>query len=242
MEEKEKENSHKEKCREEIDCKEIITALYGNLVKEIRELERNYISLLVPLISAIAIYGIGLKSYLESQCEQNFIFFTITTAATVFISIVIWFSANIFAYSHRVNQIIISKIESKCDLYNTKEGILPPKWNLSARLSSCKDINPPDIYRLFKLSAMIIAIGGIGIYIYLSSFFTKFEVISFQISIKIPNLQISVAITLLVVLFVYYLSFKWCRCIKKDELCKPYIQKLKDLYKDEKHGDCSKVS
>jgi len=135
--------------------KEYANKLYNSLSGEIRRLESNFISLLVPLISALSVYGIGLKAYLEQPCEQNLIFFTITTVAFIILLITICFASNIFAYTHRSNQVILSRIEKNAGLYDGDNGILPLGWNLDDNLKSCSSTDPPEIYKFFKVVSCI---------------------------------------------------------------------------------------
>jgi hypothetical protein len=200
--------------------KEYVNKLYNTLNREIRELERNFISLLVPVISALGVYGIGLKAYLKQPCEQNLIFFTITTGAFILLLIIVWFASNIFAYTHRSNQVILSRIEDKAGLYGDN-GILPQGWNLNDKIRSCNSTDPPEIYKFFKLVSFITGLLGIGIYCVL---------IRMKISLIVENINFCLAIVgvTLVLIFVFAYKFRWCSWKKLSE-CKSYSDKLKDI-------------
>ena len=200
--------------------KEYVNKLYNTLNREIRELERNFISLLVPVISALGVYGIGLKAYLKQPCEQNLIFFTITTGAFILLLIIVWFASNIFAYTHRSNQVILSRIEEKAGLYGDN-GILPQGWNLNDKIRSCNSTDPPEIYKFFKLVSFITGLLGIGIYCVL---------IRMKISLIVENINFCLAIVgvTLVLIFVFAYKFRWCSWKKLSE-CKSYSDKLKDI-------------
>jgi glucan phosphoethanolaminetransferase (alkaline phosphatase superfamily) len=200
--------------------KEYVNKLYNTLNREIRELERNFISILVPLISALGVYGIGLKAYLQQPCEQNLIFFTITTGAFILLLIIVWFASNIFAYTHRSNQVILSRIEDKAGLYGDN-GILPQGWNLNDKIRSCNSTDPPEIYKFFKLVSFITGLLGIGIYCVL---------IRMKISLIVENINFCLAIVgvTLVLIFVFAYKFRWCSWKKLSE-CKSYSDKLKDI-------------
>jgi len=204
--------------------------LYESLSREIRELERNFISLLVPLISALSVYGIGLKAYLQQPCEQNLIFFTITTGAFILLLIIVWFASNIFAYTHRSNQVILSRIEDKAGLYGKKKDkdkddkdniILPPDWNLNDKLKKCNSTDPPEIYKFFKLVSFITGLLGIGIYCVL---------IRIKISLIVENINFCLGIVgvTLVLIFVFAYKFRWCSW-KNPFKCECYSKKLKDI-------------
>ena len=200
--------------------KEYVNKLYNTLNREIRELERNFISILVPLISALGVYGIGLKAYLKQPCEQNLIFFTITTGAFILLLIIVWFASNIFAYTHRSNQVILSRIENIAGLYGNN-GILPQGWNLNDKLRRCNSTDPPEIYKFFKLVSFITGLLGIGIYCVL---------IRMKISLIVENINFCLAIVgvTLVLIFVFAYKFRWCSWKKLSE-CKSYSDKLKDI-------------
>ena len=200
--------------------KEYVNKLYNTLNREIREIERNFISLLVPVISALGVYGIGLKAYLKQPCEQNLIFFTITTGAFILLLIIVWFASNIFAYTHRSNQVILSRIENIAGLYGNN-GILPQGWNLNDKLRRCNSTDPPEIYKFFKLVSFITGLLGIGIYCVL---------IRMKISLIVENINFCLAIVgvTLVLIFVFAYKFRWCSWKKLSE-CKSYSDKLKDI-------------
>jgi hypothetical protein len=203
--------------------------LYKSLSREIRELERNFISLLVPVISALGVYGIGLKAYLKQPCEQNLIFFTITTGAFILLLIIVWFASNIFAYTHRSNQVILSRIEEKAGLYGDN-GILPQGWNLNDTLRRCNSIDPPEIYKFFKLVSFITGLLGIGIYCVL---------IRIKISLIVENINFCLGIVglTLVLIFVFAYKFRWCSWEKLLE-CKCYSKKLKNIANNRGERQC----
>ena len=161
----------------EDSMKDFSLKLYESLSKEIRELERNFISLIVPFITALAVYGVGLKEYLTQSSEQNFIFFNVTTIAFLILIIIIWCVSNIFGYTHRSNQIILSKIEKMACLYDSK--IIPKSWNLHEKLVRCEFTDPPEIYKLFKLFSFIT--GILGVFIYLTIVFEFHKEISLKL-------------------------------------------------------------
>jgi uncharacterized protein YacL len=203
--------------------KEYVNKLYNTLNREIRELERNFISLLVPVISALGVYGIGLKAYLKQPCEQNLIFFTITTGAFILLLIIVWFASNIFAYTHRSNQVILSRIEDKAGLYGDN-GILPQGWNLNDKIRSCNSTDPPEIYKFFKLVSFMIGVIGIVLYILIGIYYEVIE-------IKIWTVIVVVIILAVLALIFLILKFRWggWKILKKLLKDKSYSDKLKDI-------------
>lgn len=203
--------------------KEYVNKLYNTLNREIRELERNFISLLVPVISALGVYGIGLKAYLKQPCEQNLIFFTITTGAFILLLIIVWFASNIFAYTHRSNQVILSRIEDKAGLYGDN-GILPQGWNLNDKLRSCNSTDPPEIYKFFKLVSFMIGVIGIVLYILIGIYYEVIE-------IKIWTVIVVVILLAVLALIFLILKFRWggWKILKKLLKDKSYSDKLKDI-------------
>lgn len=208
-----------EHCNEK-HCKEIITKLYESLSMEIREIERNYISLIVPFVGALGIFGIGLKVYLDLPNPQNHFFFLITTFGSIFICIIIWFSANIFGYTHRSNQIILSRIEKECCFYNNKKKILPEKWNLLEKLSKCENIDNPEIYKLFKLSVLVFSILCILIFL-LCSFWLSWRQLDNEMNI-LMNIFFLISIPAIIfAVFIYKFGWKFQN--------NSYHEKLKQL-------------
>jgi len=203
--------------------KEYVNKLYNTLNREIRELERNFISLLVPVISALGVYGIGLKAYLKQPCEQNLIFFTITTGAFILLLIIVWFASNIFAYTHRSNQVILSRIEDKAGLYGDN-GILPQGWNLNDKIRSCNSTDPPEIYKFFKLVSFMIGVIGIVLYILIGIYYEVIE-------IKIWTVIVVVILLAVLALIFLILKFRWggWKILKKLLKDKSYSDKLKDI-------------
>jgi magnesium-transporting ATPase (P-type) len=207
-----------------------VNKLYNSLSREIRELERNFISLLVPVISALGVYGIGLKAYLQRPCEQNLIFFTITTGAFILLLIIVWFASNIFAYTHRSNQVILSRIEDRAGLYGDN-GILPQGWNLNDILRRCNSTDPPEIYKFFKLVSFITGLLGIVIYCVL---------IRIKISLIVENINFClgiVGLTLVLIIFVFAYKFRWCSW-EKPFKCECYSKKLKDIANNRVERQC----
>jgi len=214
--------------------KEYVNKLYNTLNREIRELERNFISLLVPVISALGVYGIGLKAYLQQPYEQNLIFFTITTGAFILLLIIVWFASNIFAYTHRSNQVILSRIEDKAGLYGKKNKdkdkddkdniILPPDWNLNDKLKKCNSTDPPEIYKFFKLVSFMIGVIGIVLYILIGIYYEVIE-------IKIWTVIVVVILLAVLALIFLILKFRWggWKILKKLLKDKSYSDKLKDI-------------
>jgi glucan phosphoethanolaminetransferase (alkaline phosphatase superfamily) len=202
------------------DC---VNKLYNSLSGEIRELERNFISILVPVISALGVYGIGLRAYLQQPCEQNLIFFTITTGAFILLLIIVWFASNIFAYTHRSNQVILSRIENIAGLYGNN-GILPQGWNLNDKLRSCNSTDPPEIYKFFKLVSFMIGVIGIVLYILIGIYYEVIE-------IKIWTVIVVVILLAVLALIFLILKFRWggWKILKKLLKDKSYSDKLKDI-------------
>jgi hypothetical protein len=215
------------------DC---VNKLYNSLSGEIRELERNFISILVPVISALGVYGIGLRAYLQQPCEQNLIFFTITTGAFILLLIIVWFASNIFAYTHRSNQVILSRIEEKAGLYGDN-GILPQGWNLNDKLRSCNSTDPPEIYKFFKLVSFMIGVIGIVLYILIVMYY--YEVIEIKIWIVIG---VVILLAVLALIFLI-LKFRWggwekLKILKKLLKDKSYPDKLKDIANNRVERQC----
>jgi len=212
--------------------KEYVNKLYNTLNREIRELERNFISLLVPVISALGVYGIGLKAYLKQPCEQNLIFFTITTGAFILLLIIVWFASNIFAYTHRSNQVILSRIENIAGLYGNN-GILPQGWNLNDKLRRCNSTDPPEIYKFFKLVSFMIGVIGIVLYILIGIYYEVIE-------IKIWTVIVVVILLAVLALIFLILKFRWggWKILKKLLKDKSYSDKLKDIANNRVERQC----
>jgi len=186
---------------------EIVKILYETLSSEIRQLETNYLSLIIPLITSIAIYGYGVKEYLFNPCRENsFPLFVLCSAGAILICIIVWFSSNILAYTHRSNQIALSKIEERYGLYSS--NILPNSWNYHERIKNwnlstkCNFIKndspkPPEIYRLFKILSLIVGVGIVLHILLVLDSYKGFLVI------------ISVVFLVLILVLPYY--FSWFR-------------------------------
>lgn len=219
------------KCKSvNIPCDKIICILYESLSKDLRNLEKNYISLLIPLISALGVFGYGLKEYLSCEGGGDITLFTATTFASLLILILIWFSSNYFGYTHRSIQIVLSRIEDECCLYNS--GILPKNWNLFKRISECNKVDPPDIYKLFKL--FVVFTSSIILIFYF--FITELRIF------KIGNsnwLMFSLILVMLITLIILNRNFRWSIILKSS-----YLEKLKNLYKliNEEEKSCEKFA
>lgn len=137
---------------EKTEASQLVIKLYESLLKETREIEKNFLSLIVPLISSIGIFGYSLKEFLYNPLPKTAIIFTLATFASLLLCQIVFLSTNIFAYTYRSNQLVISNIE---DRYKELQELLPNSWNLKAKLSECKGTDPPEIYKLFRILSII---------------------------------------------------------------------------------------
>jgi|GEM_PF-2021401 len=209
----------------ENSTKDFALKLYEGLIKEIRALERNYIALLVPLITALGVYGVGLREFLYNNNEKGFIFFTVTTMAFIILLMIVWFSSNIFAYLHRSNQIVISRIEEKARLYENR--ILPEDWNLLKKLKDCgPTTDPPEVYKFFKLVSFFTGAMGIIIYAIVIELSCLNRVLSALP--KLTKVHISLGIGILILMLVFLCArFRWCSF--KDRL-KEFLKVIQECY------------
>jgi hypothetical protein len=159
--------------------------------------------------------------------------FTITTLIALFILIVIYFYGNIFAYTHRSNQILLSNIEQSCCFY---EKILPHNWTLKKRNDKYDPIDLPEIYKFIKFTPFVTGAEIVVIY------FCIIKRISVIQSCSHDFFSVCCFILFVVVSFIYIGLFRWrflsfpTKILNKNFIrkiigyCKCYHQKLKELY------------
>lgn len=135
---------------------EFAKILYDSLQKALRELEKNFITLLAMFFSALGIYVFGFKYYIEHSAvdiEKSCIILIGATIATCIILVLLLWSCNIFAYTYRTHQIVLSLIETKfniCGIY------VPKKWCNLNDSESKNLLERPDIYSLFHTFAALL--------------------------------------------------------------------------------------
>ncbi len=148
---------------------------HNTYAQDFQKIEQNYIELIVAVISALSIYGYGLKEFLfyiqsskVNPKEYAFILFTITTFGTNILLLIVYFVSNIKAYQARQLQIIVFQIEKALGVVrhtskniiviNPDEKVIPNCWNVCQK----EYITPPEIYQFFKfVSAFLLAMGDI---------------------------------------------------------------------------------
>lgn len=148
-----------------------LTNLHESFIREMHEIERNFISIVITIISSTGIFGFGLKLYLGQPHEQNYIFFTVTTAGAIALQLIVIFMSNIQAYSYRKSQIILSKIEKEIEKLTQEKifnNILPANWNYCDRVGKCESAEPPEIFLFFKCVALLTIIFMLALYLELS--------------------------------------------------------------------------
>lgn len=150
-------------CSADCGLQDFLNDFHTALIEDIHSSQRNFIQLVVAVISSMAIYGYGLKVFFEEPMSlQKVIFFTLTTIASIILLLIVYYGANILGYSCRASQIGLSRIEKKfCIIGNGK--IIPENWDLSARLKKCDPAELPEIFLFFRLLSrltMIILVIG----------------------------------------------------------------------------------
>ncbi len=132
--------------------KDFLISFHKALTTDLHEAQRNFISLIVAVIAGMGVFGVGLKAFLDTPCSQNTIYFTVTSAGAVILLLIVYFAANISSYTYRKYQIILHRIEENIP---AQKVIIPDSWN------PCKkDMDPPEIFKFFKVLAGFM-IGGI---------------------------------------------------------------------------------
>lgn len=207
-----------DQCSKKDELNDIVKIIYEKLFSEIRELERNYISLIVGLIAGIGIYITGFQKFssLQLSCYKLEAFFLLgfCFVSSIFISISVFCVSNIFGYTHRINQLILSKIEENNCLYSSK--ILPESWNLYNRLKNkkaCSCIDPPEIYKFFRWLSLI-EIGFKSLHFI---FFILFKYQCETISVEKTLFLIIVVVLLILTLCKLIYEFLWSKYKRKIE-------------------------
>jgi cell shape-determining protein MreC len=185
----------------------------------------------VQLIVSLGVYWYGIDLYYKYKCPAILV---IASVLAIFVLIVIWFSSNIFAYTYRSNQIVLSKIERKFLLCGE---IVPGNWckiknpensNSEKNKDKSELIDSPEIYKFFKLAAFCTGL----LIVVLDLCLIKFAEI-WQCIIICP---------LLVIIVFFALSFCWFRwgnnflekLLNKLKLCnESYAYRLNELKKEE---------
>ncbi len=216
--------------------KDFLINFHKALTTDLHEAQRNFISLIAAVIGSMGIFGFGLKSFLDTPCIQNAIYFTIATAGAVILQLIVIFSANVAGYSFRSSQIILSMIEGN---FSITEKILPRNWNLCERDSKdCVSwIEPPEIFLFFKRFAYFVIAGIVIAYILImvERFFYK-ETLEMLILIIIVIILYFVGL-----IWAMLLRFRWSFCkdsyaTKLKKICSD-IEKAKEDAKKEGHKD-----
>lgn len=217
---------------------EIIKILYESLSSEIRRIETNFITLMVPLITSLVVYGHGVKEYLSGNPKYAFTILLLATTVGILLCIVTWFMSNIFSYTHRSNQIILSNIEDKyclytpyedgvcknCDKKKNSRRILPKNWNYLEKKSICK-FEPPEIYLFFKWISVVVGVGIALLSLLL--FISNWEGIGKSEIIGILFIYVLVSITIIL------LNFRFCWSQYKTKL-QELIKNLEGYCADDK--------
>lgn len=202
---------------DKVEYNEVVTKLYESLLKEIREIEKNFLSLSIPLITSIGLYGFGFREFIYQPKFETAIVFSLTTFASVLICFIICFGATIFAYTHRSNQLVLSTLEKK---YKELQEVIPKNWDLRDKFKKCGGIDPPEIYKFFRILSMAVSICSIIVY------FITLLSHSPACTEKSPNKEIYTILPLITILVIFLIllilicKFSWST----------YEQKLKRLY------------
>lgn len=140
---------------------EFVKILYDSLQKSLRELEKNFITLLVQYISSLGVYVVGAYYFLNNfkkDFDTSVVILIGASFAAYLILAILRYSCNVFAYTYRAHQIVLSVIENR---FNICGRYIPQKW---CKLSHCQDnqknnnrtrqennnlLKRPDIYALF---------------------------------------------------------------------------------------------
>ena len=229
----------------------ILIELHKTYAQDFQKIEQNYIELIVAVISAISIYGYGVKEFLYKvgECsEQAFILFTITTFGTNILLLIVYFVSNIKGYQARQLQIIVSQIENalgivRYNAFDSKNKVIPKKWDPCEEEVKDKNkklihktykrkeyISPPDIYQFFKFVSFCLLVGGDLIYWVLLCHY-QFGLKSFTQIFSIKELSIKelfFIISILLLLLGSLIKFRWGFPIKLPKP-KSYSEKLKEL-------------
>lgn len=130
--------------------KDLLEQYYLELLKELREKEKNFIQFLGIILPGVAVFVYGIDKYLSTQIKTYLIF-------SALISIFIFFCGIIFSlgisYSYRSLQLIMSGLEKELGL----DKIIPDEWNYLKKenTSKCKLFDfAPTIYKLFILISL----------------------------------------------------------------------------------------
>ena len=210
---------------------ELTKKFYDTLQKELRKIEQNFLILTVQLIVSLGVYWYGIDLYYKHKYSAILV---IASVLAIFVLIVMWFSSNIFAYTYRSNQIVLSKIERKFLLCGE---IVPENWcriknqennNQENNKDKSKFIDTPEIYKFFKLAAFCTGL----LIVVLDLCLIKFAEI-WQCIIICP-------LPLVVIIVFFAFSFCWFRWgnnfLEKllNKLCnKSYADRLNELKKGE---------
>lgn len=203
--------------------KDILIQLYSTMQKELRQLESHFIQLAIPLLTSLVVYGYAVKEFYSKSDDVNyFLILSLGYIASALICIFIYFVSNVFAYTYRQNQVVLSKIEDFCCLYS--QDLLPPNFNLIDRVSC---IDPPELYKLFSYSSVILLIL-ISLH-FISIYFSYCDKLEIQISLIFSNiLKYIVIIFILIAAIELFLKMVW----------KIYKKKLEKLYPQNNQNNC----
>lgn len=218
---------------------EFLIQYHSDLIKDFHEYQRNYIHLILALLSGLSIYGIGLKAFLETSCEQNIIFFILTTAGAIVLLLIAYFLSNISSYNFRQSQIIMTEVEREFCIIST---LLPDSWDKCKDIkeSCCSWIDHPEIFKFFRILSLrlIISIVVIDILVFIERFFYPES--------KEMLIIIALVVSAIVIDLSYHLwkDFRWSFCEgsyskKLKRLCEE-IQK-KRVKNDEKENEGPEV-
>ncbi|MEM3467774.1 MAG: hypothetical protein QXL75_03205 [archaeon] len=201
---------------------EVTKVFYDTLSKEIRTIERNFLTLMAALVASLGVYWMGISAYFKKNYvnHNGAEILIIATSLALFILVVIWFLSNVFAYTHRSNQIVLAKIERR---YGLCGNVVPKSW--------CENpnVDMPDIYKFFKAIALLTGLAIVGIDIYLLRYNNILHTVFY------------VVVAIIVLSLLSLLRFRWkldsfdIKRIKsyiKKLYIKSYREKLEELKKD----------
>lgn len=219
--------NNKQDNKQDDKQKDFLISFHKSIVTDLHEAQRNFISLIVTVIGSMGVFGFGLKAFLDTPCSQNTIYFIVATIAAVILLLIVYFVANISGYTYRKYQIILCKgIEKKMkDKKILEEGIIPNSWDVCN--NNKEYIDPPEIFKFFKLLAGFMIVEILLICGYVLFFFKVTEYCTTETKL----LFFAVAIVFVLLLIGCLCArFRW-NCLPFPWVENSYANKLKESCK-----------
>jgi len=177
--------------------------MHASLSPEIRGVEQNFTQFLIPFISGIALFGIGLKEYLDNPSYKSIVYFAVATIGSELLLLAIYYVSTVMAYTHRSIQIVLAKIESELVLYPP----IPTNWD-PCRSTSSDNIKPPEIYALYRMLS-VMTIGGIYlIYVLVLCMTSPCHCHCSGISIALSSIIVT-TVVIAVAALILWCRFRW---------------------------------